>query len=833
MKEGGMNAVAPFLWLHNEDDALIVRELERIHACGIRAVCIESRTHEEFCREDWWSDVRLILDECKRLGMKLWILDDKHFPSGYANGIFATKYKHLQPRNIRQRRVDISGPIRSCCILADEWKELPDDELVAAVALRYGEDGQFDGTAIDVSDSYRNGLYCFDLPSGVWGLVILISTQADIQPRHREFCDKLNSDATDAYIEEVYQSHFEHFPNDFGDTLLGFFADEPAFHCNRCQRTDVGDKWAGYPWHKNVYDALVGLWGKDTYTMLCRLWYDFSDGTSASVRVAYMDAITALYRDNFSRRIGNWCHEHGVMYIGHVIEDANMHRRLGSGCGHFFRALDGQHMAGVDVVLHQIVPGLGGIANTGFVSYMEMDHRLNQYVLAKLGTSAAHIDPKKKGRTMCEIFGAYGWAEDLSVMKYLADHFLVRGVNYFVPHAFSPKENDTDCPPNFYNSGKNPQFKYFGKLMAHLCRTSALISGGIHVPVCAVLYDAEAHWASAASCDDRDICKELYDAQLDYDIIPGDCLRDMDKDGVISGEQYPVLLVPYSTYLSKQQADLLARHADRVVIVGDRGYDGYPHVSLGELVAYMEPYRDVRVIGGGKGVRYYHYEKDGNACYLFSNEDITKTLHTTVTLGGFTGGAYTLYDPFENRAVTRFSENGEIPLTLAPYNMVAILPNETVGDEDSFLWENTADSTPISPVWDIALCREQELPHYRHFKTTADLQNVTAPDVEPTFTGNIRYTATVSLSRAEHGILDLGEVGSTAEVRVNGTVVGVRTHPPYRFDIRDAARDGDNLLEITVTNTCVFEQHDRFSKFLPIRPSGLLGPVSVKKFSKM
>jgi hypothetical protein len=139
----------------------------------------------------------------------------------------------------------------------------------------------------------------------------------------------------------------------------------------------------------------------------------------------------------------------------------------------------------------------------------------------------------------------------------------------------------------------------------------------------------------------------LYDAQLDYDIIPGDCLRDMDKDGVISGEQYPVLLVPYSTYLSKQQADLLARHADRVVIVGDRGYDGYPHVSLGELVAYMEPYRDVRVIGGGKGVRYYHYEKDGNACYLFSNEDITKTLHTTVTLGGFTGGAYTLYDPFE------------------------------------------------------------------------------------------------------------------------------------------------------------------------------------------
>ena len=91
------NYIAPFLWLHNEDDALIVKELHRIHDCGIGAVCIESRTHEEFCREDWWSDVRLILDTCKELGMKLWILDDKHFPSGYANGIYEKEEnKHVE-----------------------------------------------------------------------------------------------------------------------------------------------------------------------------------------------------------------------------------------------------------------------------------------------------------------------------------------------------------------------------------------------------------------------------------------------------------------------------------------------------------------------------------------------------------------------------------------------------------------------------------------------------------------------------------------------------------------------------------------------------------------
>ena len=44
-------------------------------------------------------------------------------------------------------------------------------------------------------------------------------------------------------------------------------------------------------------------------------------------------------------------------YIGHVIEDCGTHARLGLGTGHFFKALWGQHMSGIDVVLQQIRPG--------------------------------------------------------------------------------------------------------------------------------------------------------------------------------------------------------------------------------------------------------------------------------------------------------------------------------------------------------------------------------------------------------------------------------------------------------------------------------------------
>ncbi|MBO5219318.1 MAG: hypothetical protein J6C52_07805, partial [Clostridia bacterium] len=75
--------------------------------------------------------------------------------------------------------------------------------------------------------------------------------------------------------------------------------------------------------------------------------------------------------------------------------------------------------------------------------------------------------------------------------------------------------------------------------------------------------------------------------------------------------------------------------------------------------------------------------------------------------------------------------------------------------------------------------------------------------------------------------LDLGEVGETAEVYLNGKCAGVRLVPPYRFDLTELAKDGENTLEVIVANTCTFEQRDNFSRYLLIRPSGLLGPVKI------
>ena len=202
--------MAPFLWLHNEDDALIVRELQRIYDSGIRSVCLESRTHEEFCNEDWWADMGLIMDFCREKGMGVWILDDKHFPSGNANDAFRKpENAHLRPWGITERHVDVSGPVTDCNVMVDTWKATAEDEIVAVLALKHVPNCETYTEVLDISDGYENGLVWFDLPEGMWRVMILIKTQGGLDDYSAHYCDMLREESVKVFVDAVYEPHYE------------------------------------------------------------------------------------------------------------------------------------------------------------------------------------------------------------------------------------------------------------------------------------------------------------------------------------------------------------------------------------------------------------------------------------------------------------------------------------------------------------------------------------------------------------------------------------------------------------------------------------------------
>jgi hypothetical protein len=116
------------------------------------------------------------------------------------------------------------------------------------------------------------------------------------------------------------------------------------------------------------------------------------------------------------------------------------------------------------------------------------------------------------------------------------------------------------------------------------------------------------------------------------------------------------------------------------------------------------------------------------------------------------------------------------------------------------------------------------------------------------YSGTAIYTTTLTLaspaSDSTHRLfLDLGRVKSMAQVKVNGTTVGILWTPPFRAEITAAIRPGRNSLEVRVVNLwpnrMIGDQllppekrftsstWNPFQKDSPLLESGLLGPVEV------
>lgn len=851
------NYIYPFLWLHGEAHKTLLQEIHKIHESGIGGLCVESRTHEGFCEQSWWEDVKLLLEECKKLGMQVWILDDKHFPSGYANGIIERKYPELKKWEITERHMDVSGPVWDGAVDVEGFKTSCEDEILAVLACeKIPNSTELSGKTLDLTKDIQDGMVYFDLPEGCYRIVVLLKTRTGMSKKEQIFCDKLNPLATDAYIEAVYEPHYEHLKAYFGTTLQGFFSDEPQFGNNIVNKwwTSMGDPKAHYPWQERVADRLRERYGEDLYRKLAGIWFDFAGGKSAEIRIAYMDVITDAYRKYFCNKLADWCHSHGVLYAGHVLEDNQIHYKTGWGAGHYFRSTQGQDLSGIDVVIQQIIPGMTEYPTAAEVVYDEVDPEFHHYILGKLGASSAHIQPDKQGRALCEIFGAYGWPEGLKMMKWLTDHALVRGMNRFIPHAFSQKIDDPDGPPHFYARGRNPQYRAFRILMGYMNRMCHLLSSGTHVASALILYGAQADWAGQECMSMEKVAKTLYDHQIDYDIVPEDELKNIQNhEGKLKLNQecYHCLIVPYSKCLPVsilrdikriQEEGMLVIFAGKFVETSAEGTDGLEwlresetlrEVPLEDLVSCMKDrgMADVEMETPNMFLRVYHYRRGNSHLYMLNNEDAHHTLESKIRVPVFQGGTYAVYDGMKNHAELRTSQDSGIGIKLAPYQSMLLLFGETEGILPGKVC-HIIERKELEQSYRISLAKEQEQLSFELYREKSRLFNITGRQGIPDFSGHIRYQTQFWLDQKGLYLLDLGYAGETAEVWVNGKHVGIQIAPPYRFEIGEAVKEGTNSLEVIVTNHYGYHMRDSLGKYLLYEASGLLGPVMLEKYEE-
>lgn len=892
LNEEGGNYIFPFFWQHGEEESVLREYMQKIQEANISAVCVESRPHPEFARDGWWKDMDVILDEAGKRNMKVWILDDEHFPTGYAAGAMEHADKELCHQYLDYNVLESWGPRSQMEIrVADYAKPQPlpqwmppmpgeptrkhhDDRLFRVIACPVEEKGKM-GKPVDLTGNVEEGgRLIWDVPSGYWKIYVIYLTY-DARGRNN-YINFLDAASCRILIDAVYEPHYERYKDLFGTVIAGFFSDEPPIGNTPGYTSGdlIGNPQMALPWSAAMQAMMQTEYGEGWEMELPYLWNMGSDGRrTARIRTAYMNAVSKLVSECFSNQLGQWCEEHGVEYIGHMLEDCDSNANLGPSMGHFFRGLSGQHMAGIDNIGGQVLPG-GQDVHRNEPDMCQDSAGFYHYMLGRMGVSMAAIDPKKKGRCMCENFGAYGWRTGVSMEKYLMDHFLVRGVNRFVPHAFSPKNfPDPDCPPHFYAHGENPQFKAFGKLMAYTGRICHLIDDGIQEAPVAVLYHGESQWGGAYE-NNISACRALTRNQINFLIIPADILEDgeeshtvfHEKEGrlQINGVDCHALVISGCQYLTRAAAEFIIKTQNtgfKVIFTG-RLPEGISDVTEEVSESLIRALQSCKVVQAEQlaeefqdslyhtviperltpDLTAYHYRNEGEV-YLLLNENTADKVAQWIAFPGVQkDSAVQIYDAWWNRLksaeVRDIGNDMEIRVELQPLEMMVLLCDvfeEVTGNGDATTFKKEVIEKLRLNEFRVARCEAKAYPDFQG-EEQADLNHGMAL-VHPEFSGIYRYETTIRLDGWKQAELELQEVYDSAEVFVNGISAGILAAKPYRFEINDMLKDGENHIRIEAATTLERKAaamgigDGGMGALTPLAPTGIIGDVVLKRYN--
>ena len=842
-KNGPDNYILPFLWMHGASDERKRKMVEVIYESGAKAICVEARPHPDFAGPLWWHDVEVILEEAKKREMKVWILDDAHFPTGLANGAAEHAPGHLKRICLEEQHIDIVGPASGFTIniekrlnhnpetgefMPEYYKEKVVEVLLAESETKDGQEVLKD--VVCLTEQVKNGILTLSVPKGNFR-VFIITKKIHASNFLSDAISFLEPKSVDLLINAVYEPHYEHFSEWFGDTIAGFFSDEPGFFNLRDR--GYGDVFRTgavsepLPWTDKLYEQLRDKFPTDVRMCLPYLFGADSEkkGEDRAFRSLYMDLVTKTYEENFPAKLSKWCAQHKVEYIGHVVEDIPSYERLGQGVGHYFRAIRQQDMAGIDVVLNSFLPE-------------KEDFYL--YGLPQLAASCAAHSKKQKGRALCELFGAYGWSEGVSFMKWMADFMLLHGINVFVPHAFTDSTfPDEDCPPHFWAEGNNPQFPAIGQLFSYMNRMADLLSKSTPIVKNAVLFEVESDWAGDTTpyCE---IGKELITHQMEYHLVCFDDLRKIDcKDGLIhlGNQEYSRLFLPRCEFMGKEDAAILEKLQkqgvsiwftdSRPVSLEGKELSELAEIPIIPVTEVADQAEKPYVTLDGKDKKWVHcssFENEGEVFHVLLNTSMKESVEAKMTVqSAFSDKSVLLRVDMMNQCYQEYADF-EQKLLLEPGELVIFIevPEENIPLSAPFQKIRNWNVLPID-TWKLSLSAYDHSEEWEEQGEITQLKDLYEDYLD--FAGKVRYETTIVLGHAEE--LWLRGASEAVSVWVDDELLGRCIGTPYRYTLPCAKRE-KSVLRIEVASTLYGAVKDGLSKARELPHLGFEGEIWIR-----
>lgn len=727
----------------------------------------------------------------------------------------------------------------------------------------------------------KNGVLNWDAPVGEWNVMRIgytctnsqVSTSSDNWQGN--VLDYMSKDAFDYYWDSVVVPIFKAVGTHVGTTLK--YMETDSWECG------------GMNWTDNFEDEFLSYRGYDLLTYLPIIGGHVIDNidTSNAFLADFRKTLADLVAYNHYARFAEHAHQYNM---GTQPESA------------------GPHAGPMDGIKNY---GFSDIVMSEFWS--PSPHRIkpqDRYFL-KQASSAAHIYGKKIiGAESFTTIGPHWNDEFWSKQKPSFDHEICSGLNklYFSTFTCSPAEMGLPGQEYFAGTHVNPQVTWWDKsdaLIDYIRRTQLLVQNGKFVADVLYYYGDHVpnvfpykHWdpAGATPGFDYDVTDETIFTQLKVEngkiVVPG-------------GISYHVLVLPDHRVLSltvlekvekllKQGAHIIGYKPEKMIsLVGgtaaqkrfkmlsdeiwgttneEKGEKKYGKglvtwgISAKNYLLSQNIPTDLSIQGNSNPTDYdyIHYTIGTTHVYFISNQ--TNERKSIITQFRLSGLQPELWDALNGqiRDAKAFSQaNGltSVPITLEPYGAIFVVFNRSIEKnlqgEGSRNYPDYETVQELTGSWTVNFDPQRGAPESVTFPELIDWSIHKDAGIKY-YSGSATYKKifTVSFEKEENtsyalqleSVKDIG----FATVWINGKDKGILWTKPFRVDITEDLKEGENLLEVEVINSwynrvagdeistgtkkytktnivLINDFTGRPQQKIILEPSGLLGPVTIQK----
>jgi hypothetical protein len=508
------------------NENVIRRDLDTMKALGYQAVTVQAGYGMPFAylSSEYFKFFRTFVEEAKKRNMRVWIVDDAGYPSGFAGG----KFTELKPE-MRMQALVVAQKIPAAT--GEPVKATLGPATVAVAAIN-GDDG---GT---VSVPVANNAISWTAPSGHWTVMVVehqfktSPTRSDTNPKRvkdgtQSLEDYLDPAATMQYLAFTHEQYKKAVSDEFGRTIMGFRGDEPDYSIS------------GLPWTPRFFERFSEIKGYDVRPYVAAFLQP--RGTKLTdkqtrAKADYYDVFSQMFRDGFFRVQGDWCAANHLEYQVHLNHE-EMEMDLTRSEGEFLRDMKYVQVPGIDTIWHQI-----------------RKDTISDF--PRLAASASHVYGHPRAFT--ESFAAYRPAPDVDMARYILNEQFVRGVN-LVETMYFPASSTPNAHKSAYM--EDPAYP---ALLRSVQRMSYLMSMGRPTASVALYLPSSSMWMGDAAADAAFVSTErmLSERQIDFDIVNDDALS---KDLIAgrgtlvtaSGNRYGTVILPNISLLSQAALDRL------------------------------------------------------------------------------------------------------------------------------------------------------------------------------------------------------------------------------------------------------------------------------------